>query len=76
MGARNLIPGETASLSSKPIASGKLYREEPSCGTRAMFLCALINFRAISTGQLHTLRCFHPRPINVVVYHGSSPLRD
>ncbi len=28
--------------------------------------------RAISTGQLHTLLCFHIRPINVVVFHGSS----
>lgn len=27
--------------------------------------------RAISTGQLHRLPCFHLRPINVVVYHGS-----
>ena len=28
--------------------------------------------RAISTGQLHALRRFHIRPIDVVVYHGSS----
>ncbi len=27
--------------------------------------------RAISTGKLHTLLCFHIRPINVVVFHGS-----
>ena len=27
--------------------------------------------RAISTGQLHRLPCFHIRPINVVVFHGS-----
>jgi hypothetical protein len=27
--------------------------------------------RAISTGKLHTLLCFHTRPINVVVFHGS-----
>ena len=27
--------------------------------------------RAISTGKLHTLLCFHTRPINVVVYNGS-----
>ncbi len=27
--------------------------------------------RAISTGQLHGLPRFHPRPINVVVFHGS-----
>jgi hypothetical protein len=28
-------------------------------------------YRTISTGKLHTLLCFHTRPINVVVYHGS-----
>jgi hypothetical protein len=28
--------------------------------------------RAISTGQLHALLRFHTRPINVVVFHGSS----
>jgi hypothetical protein len=28
--------------------------------------------RAISTGQLHALLRFHTRPIDVVVYHGSS----
>ena len=28
--------------------------------------------RAISTGKLHALRRFHTRPINVVVFHGSS----
>ena len=28
--------------------------------------------RAISTGQLHALLRFHIRPINVVVFHGSS----
>ena len=27
--------------------------------------------RAISIGKLHTLLCFHTRPINVVVFHGS-----
>ena len=27
--------------------------------------------RAIRTGKLNTLRRFHTRPINVVVYHGS-----
>jgi hypothetical protein len=27
--------------------------------------------RAISTGKLHTLLCFHTRPIHVVVFHGS-----
>src|SRR5262245_42762576 len=28
--------------------------------------------RAISTGKLHALPHFHTRPINVVVFHGSS----
>ena len=28
--------------------------------------------RAISNGQLHTLLCFHIRPIDVVVFHGPS----
>ena len=28
-------------------------------------------YRAISNGKLHTLLCFHTRPINVVVFHGS-----
>ncbi len=28
--------------------------------------------RVISTGKLHTLLRFHTRPINVVVFHGSS----
>lgn len=27
--------------------------------------------RAISNGKLHTLLCFHTRPIDVVVFHGS-----
>ena len=42
----------------------------------AFFVAYLLSVRAISTGQLHTLRRFHLRPINVVVYHDSSPLRD
>ena len=28
-------------------------------------------YRTISTGKLHRLPCFHTRPINVVVFHGS-----
>jgi hypothetical protein len=28
-------------------------------------------YRAISNGKLHKLPCFHTRPINVVVFHGS-----
>ena len=35
--------------------------------------------RPISTGQLHTLPCFHFRPINVVIYHGPyqvNPVRN
>jgi len=31
-----------------------------------------VKFSAISTGQLHTLRCFHVRPINPVVCWGPS----
>ena len=30
----------------------------------------VLSYRLISTGQLHTLRCFHIRPINPVVYWG------
>src|SRR6202000_3270220 len=30
--------------------------------------------RPISTGQLHTLPCFHLRPINPVVYWGPYPV--
>ena len=30
--------------------------------------------RPISTGQLHTLRCFHIRPINPIVYWGPYPV--
>src|SRR5450631_1291490 len=44
---------------------------------RAVFRRALVNEsnqakRAISTGKLHALLRFHTRPINVVVFHGSS----
>jgi hypothetical protein len=28
-------------------------------------------YRAISNGKLHKLPCFHTRPIDVVVFHGS-----
>ena len=66
-------PTAMTSLSSKPIAAGKLHKEELPVSNKR---CVVKNFRAISTGQLHTLRRFHPRPINVVVSHGSSPLRD
>ena len=38
------------------------------------FLVVVLCFKllAISTGQLHTLRCFHIRPINPVVCWGPS----
>jgi hypothetical protein len=36
--------------------------------TRSMFV---VSPRPISTGQLHTLRCFHFRPINPVVWLGA-----
>ena len=29
--------------------------------------------RPVSTGQLHTLRCFHFRPINPLVWAGALP---
>ena len=32
--------------------------------------------RLISTGQLHTLLCFHPRPINDVVYIEPYSIKD
>jgi len=32
----------------------------------------VLSYRLISTGQLHTLRCFHIRPINPVVSLGAS----
>ena len=32
--------------------------------------------RAISTGRLRALLRFHLRPIDVVVYHGSYPLKE
>ena len=34
----------------------------------------VVSPRPISTGQLHTLRCFHFRPINPVVWLGALPL--
>jgi hypothetical protein len=81
MGARNfcnsLVPERDGEPELEPIAPGSYqscteknfqYRDE-----RARLVK---NFRAISTGQLHALRRFHLRPINVVVYHDSSPLRD
>ena len=57
----------------EPIAMRKLRREELSVHKRTKH--RIKNVRAISTGQLHTLRCFHLRPINVVVYHDPSLLR-
>ena len=74
-----LIPAAMASRS-----SSRSRRETFKICTEKNFQCRNViavrsvyqNFRAISTGQLHTLRRFHLRPINVVVYHDSSPLRD
>ena len=47
-----------------------------SSGARVGPLMSIVNEnnqadRAISTGKLHRLPCFHTRPINVVVFHGS-----
>ena len=39
--------------------------------TRSIFV---VSPRPISTGQLHTLRCFHFRPINPVVLPGALTL--
>src|SRR5207244_6288156 len=38
---------------------------------RYEFICGQAA-RAISTGQLNTLRCVHLRPINLVIYEGPS----
>src|SRR5580704_6809797 len=80
MGARNLVYLDPAAMASRSSSRSrreafpqKLYREELSVPTTSVISQ---NFRAISTGQLHALRRFYFRPINVVVYHDSSPLRD
>ena len=43
----------------------------PSEPGSCRWMRALKRHRAISTGQLRRLPCFHLRPIDVVVYHGS-----
>ena len=35
--------------------------------------CVWSSPRPVSTGQLHTLRCFHFRPINPLVWAGALP---
>ena len=75
----NLIPVAMASRSSSRSRRESCTEKNFQCRVHeGVLVCVYIsqNIRAISTGQLHTLRCFHPRPINVVVYHDSSPLRD
>src|SRR5689334_13022088 len=42
-----------------------------NCTVDAEHLCKS-SYRLISTGQLHTLLCFHIRPINPVVWLGAS----
>ena len=76
MGARNLVPERDGEPELEPIAPGsfKAVQRRTSSAARAHTLVK--NIRAISTGQLHTLRRFYLRPINVVVYHDSSPFRD
>ena len=59
-----------------PCSSHHLVRKVPDFSGRC-FGWALINEsvqaeRAISTGKLHALLRFHTRPIDVVVFHGSS----
>jgi hypothetical protein len=44
----------------------------PFGGARALINESDQAERAISTGKLHALPHFHTRPINVVVFHGSS----
>ena len=72
MSARNLIP-PSRRAGAPGGDEGKLHTEELSVPDRGR---RVKNFRAISTGQLHPLRDFHLRPINVVVYHDPSHLRD
>ena len=46
-----------------------------SCCSRSIQLCPLVcgqAARPISTGKLNTLLCVHTRPINLVVFEGSS----
>ena len=56
---------------------GRRDRSSDLCPLPSVFLMILAagggveRYRAISTGRLRGLPRFHPRPINVVVYHGS-----
>ena len=55
------------------LAPTSLARSSPKAMTREAWVMRTIKFnRAISTGQLHALLRVHIRPIDVVVFHGSS----
>ena len=47
---------------------GVVVGREPHSGREQRVSLWLSSRRLISTGQLHTLLCFHVRPINPVVY--------
>ncbi len=70
---QKLDPHRHAEPELQAVTMRKLHTEELSVPDRGR---RVKNFRAISTGQLHPLRDFHLRPINVVVYHDPSHLRD
>ncbi len=85
MTARNLIPmrcrAGARGRSQRKAAQRRTfmyryYEDDPSGACAPEMIASLKSFRAISTGQLQRLLAFHPRPINVVVYHDPSPLRD
>jgi hypothetical protein len=72
--ARNLIrPRRRAGAQDKSRAKAAQRRTSMAERLRSS---VVISIRAISTGQLQRLLVFHPRPINVVVSHDPSPLRD
>src|ERR1700736_5222916 len=78
MTARNLIRTVMRSLSSRRRKAKAAQRRTSMAKRNCVLsnLAYLLSVRAISTGQLQRLLAFHPRPINVVVSHDPSPLRD
>jgi hypothetical protein len=56
----------------KPCQSGRraTARQLPEISIASTNVIVNPSPRPISTGRLHTLPCFHLRPINVMVYHG------
>src|SRR5215218_8314165 len=66
--------------------TGVVVRSEPHSGRETHLVIRLCGTgprggvvwsspRPVSTGQLHTLRCFHFRPINPLVWAGALPSR-